>query len=83
MTQSYGAGLCRRVSHPSYHAPVGTKTPGRRIGGLGVVRLDAGANHSSEKARTDEERAEEMRSEAVRLQSCGKLMGDGYQCRST
>lgn len=62
---------------------MGTKTPGRRTGGVGVVRLDAGANHSSEQARTEEEREEEMRSEEVRLEPGDKLTGGDYQCWST
>ncbi|EJT76403.1 hypothetical protein GGTG_06322 [Gaeumannomyces tritici R3-111a-1] len=61
-TQSKAAWLCRRVSQPSYHAPVYTILPGWRTGGVGVRRLAASANHSSEKARTLPPIAAEMRS---------------------
>jgi hypothetical protein len=61
-TQSAGSGLWRRVSHPSYQAPVCTNTPGLRIGGVGVRRFSAAANHSSLKERTFEPRGAEMRS---------------------
>lgn len=81
MTQSYGEGLCRRVSQPSYQAPVGTKTPGRRIGGEGFVRLEAGAKNSSEKARIEEDREEEMRSEPVRLERRTRTVERGHRCR--
>ena len=33
------------------------------MGGLGFVRFEAGANHSSEKARTEESSEDEVRSE--------------------
>ena len=62
MTKSKGAGLWRRVSQPSYQAPEYTILPGWRIGGAGLRRLEAEANHSSEKERTLPPRAEEMRS---------------------
>lgn len=62
MTQSYSFELCRRLSHPSYQAPVAMKTPGRWIGGVGLRRFDAGAKNSSEKERMREDRGAEMRS---------------------
>lgn len=49
---------------------MGTKTPGRRMGGFGSVRLEAGANHSSEVARMEEWREEEMRSFIVTISGC-------------
>lgn len=62
ITQSNGAGLCRRVSQPSYHAPAWVYTPGFRTGGVGVVRLEASANHSSEHDKIQEPSGFEMRS---------------------
>lgn len=41
---------------------MGTKTPARRMGEVGVRRLEAGANHSSEVARMREPSAAEIRS---------------------
>ena len=38
------------------------KTPGLRMGGVGVRRFEAAANHSSEKARMREPRGADMRS---------------------
>jgi hypothetical protein len=61
MTQSYGAELCRRVSHPSYQAPVWMYTPGRRMGGVGVSRLLAAAKYSSEKERMRAPRVADVR----------------------
>lgn len=57
-----GRGLWRRVSHPSYHAPECTNTPGRLMGGVLVSRLDAAANHSSLKDTILEPSGAEMRS---------------------
>ena len=51
-TQSNGSGLCLRVSHPSYQAPEYTIFPGCLIGGVGLRRFEASANHSSEMANT-------------------------------
>lgn len=51
------------------------------MGGVGVVRLEAGANHSSEKARMREESEEEMRSIAVRHKFGGEWMANSYRCR--
>jgi hypothetical protein len=61
-TQSAGSILCRRVSQPSYQAPACVKTPGLRIGGVGVMRFSAAANHSSLKERILDPRGADMRS---------------------
>lgn len=66
MAWSKGAELWRRVSQPSYQAPVGTKTPGREMGAVGLVRSVTGEKKSSEWARWVLPRAEEMRSGAGR-----------------
>lgn len=47
---------------PSYQAPVYTIFPGWRIGGVGVSRFAASANHSSEKPSTLPPNAAETRS---------------------
>ena len=62
MTQSGGERLCRRVSQPSYQAPVSMKWPGRRIGFAGLMRLEAEAKNSSEKERMREVRGAATRS---------------------
>jgi hypothetical protein len=62
MTQSASSVLWRRVSHPSYQAPEWTKTPGREMGAVFVVRFEAAANHSSLKATIFEPSGAEMRS---------------------
>lgn len=72
-TQSAGSRLWRRVSHPSYQAPVCTNTPGLRIGGVGVRRFSAAANHSSLKDRTFEPRGAEMRSGHIHQRASVKV----------
>lgn len=62
ITQSNGRGLCRRVSQPSYHAPVAIYTPGRWTGACGEMRLEAGAKYSSEVERMREWREADIKS---------------------
>lgn len=65
MTQSKGSVLWRRVSQPSYQAPEKTNLVLSWIAGLGLMRLEASANHSSEQARIWPPRVADVRSKEL------------------